>query len=238
MEMFEYDFKNKIVFFAGYPLFTSMEKAGKQPKEKWLANRNKSYYGSKMHFMRSLYRNTLEEEGFEMRYMQELPNAEKERVRRLYKPSVASSGTGVVITMGGGQPQVNAAGGGDSAAYYRSVMRQPDMITIIDTTPLTGDSIAYAIDETTAAMYFPDQLQVKYLRGEEDALYLQRMMQNREPGPPVSHLQLVRNKPIEVLASGAYFEPLDVLAGGYWSWSDKMGNILPFDFKPSAPPKR
>jgi hypothetical protein len=117
-------------------------------------------------------------------------------------------------------------------------MRQPDMLTLVDTARLTGDSIAYAIDETTAAMYFPDQLQVKYLRGLEDALYLQQMMQNREPAPPVSHLRLVRDKPIEVLANGAYFEPLDILAGGYWSWSDKMGNMLPFDFKPTAPPKR
>lgn len=238
LELFEYDFKNKIVYYAGYPLFTSMEKPGKQPREKWLANRNKSYYGSKMHFMRSLYRNTLAAEGFEMHYMQQVPNTEKKRVRQLYQPNTTAAGSGIVISMGGNETSMVPTPKGDSAAYYRSVLRQPDMLTKVDTARLTGDSIAYAIDETTAAMYFPDQLQVTYLRGLEDALYLQQMMENREPGSPVSHLRLVRNKPIEVLANGAYFEPLDILAGGYWSWSDKMGNMLPFDFKPSAPPKR
>ncbi|HSR39141.1 MAG TPA: carboxypeptidase-like regulatory domain-containing protein [Phnomibacter sp.] len=238
MELFEYDFKNKIVYYAGYPLFSSLEKPGKQPREKWLANRNKSYYGSKMHFMRSLYRNTLAEEGFEMHHMQEVPNAEKERVRQLYKPNTSTAGPGIVISMSGNQAQVGPRSNGDSAAYYRSVMRQPDMLTLVDSARLTGDSIAYAVDETTAAMYFPHQLLVKYLRGAEDALYLQQTLQNREAGPPVSHLRLVHDKPIEVLANGAYFEPLDLLAGGYWSWSDKMGNMLPFDFKPTAPPKR
>lgn len=238
LEMFEYDFKKKILFYAGYPLFTSMEKPGKAPKEKWVNNRHQAYYGSKLHFMRSLYRNTLAEEGFEMRSMRQVPNTEKERVRQLYQPATTVSSSGVVISMSGNEIQMAPRPKGDSAAYYRIVMRQPDMLTIVDTALLTGDSVAYGVDETTAALYFPDQLQVKYMRALEHASYLQQTLQNREPGPQVSSLQLVRDKPIEVLANGAYFEPLDILSGGYWSWSDKIGNMLPYDFKPTAPPKR
>lgn len=230
LEMFEYDFEKKILFYAGYPLFTSMEKKGKEPKDRWIKNRNKSYYGSKMHFMRSLYRNTLESEGFEMRYMEQVPNTEKERVKKIYKPTVSSSGT--VIKIGMNQTTAGQNTQTDSAAYYRSILRQPDMLTKIDTTLLTGDSIAFAINETTAGLYFPNLLQVKYLLANEDPTYLKQNLQNRKPGPQVSSLTLVRDKAIEVLANGAYFEPLDVLSDGYWSWSDKMGNMLPFDFKP------
>ena len=231
LEMFEYDFEKKILFYAGYPLFTSMEKNGKEPKEKWIKNRNKSYYGSKMHFMRSLYRNIVESEGFELHYMEQLPNAEKERVKKLYQPTVVSSGAIIKIDMN------NNANTGqntnpDSASYYRRILRQPDMVTKIDTTFLTGDSVAFAINETTAGLYFPKQLQVKYLLADEDPLYLRQNFQNRPPVKQTSTLTLVKDKPIEVLANGAYFEPLDILSGGYWSWSDKMANMLPFDFKP------
>ena len=50
MEDFEVNFKSGVTYFAGYPFFEEMEKN----RKKWQRNRDRSYKGSMMHFVRSL----------------------------------------------------------------------------------------------------------------------------------------------------------------------------------------
>jgi hypothetical protein len=64
---FEIDFKTGLFFYQGYPLFEEMETNRKSLEKKWLRNRQNAYYGSLMHFMRSVYRNKIPEEHFEVR---------------------------------------------------------------------------------------------------------------------------------------------------------------------------
>jgi hypothetical protein len=231
LELFQYDFKTKIFHYAGYPLFEPYEKPGDKPKPRWERNRNTAYYGSKLHFMRSLFRNRLEEDGFEVRFMQRIPNAEKERVRKL-NTVVSDKGNGtIVINMNG---SLSTKMQGDSAAYYRAVLKQPDMLDIIAPAVLPGDSIGYGISESVAGFYFPDYLHITYILAKEDIAYLSNSLQSRTAGPQISTLQMVANRPMEVYADGSYFNPLDILSSGYWAWIERMGNMLPFNFKPTA----
>lgn len=67
LNVFEFNYSKRVFFYQGYPLFTDLEAKNERVKSRWMNNREKAYQGSLMHFMRSLYRNTLEDEGFEMR---------------------------------------------------------------------------------------------------------------------------------------------------------------------------
>ena len=61
---FEFDFNTRMFIYQGYPLFEEMDTKRKGLQKRWLANREDAYYGSLMHFMRSLYRNKLIEQHF------------------------------------------------------------------------------------------------------------------------------------------------------------------------------
>ena len=46
-----------------------------------------------------------------------------------------------------------------------------------------------------------------------------------------SQLVLVNGLPIEIEANGSYYNPADLMSMGYWAWSEKIANMLPFDFE-------
>jgi hypothetical protein len=150
-----------------------------------------------MHFMRSVYRNRLQEEKFLVYRLKKQPNLEKKRVKQLYASGAVqqhrnNTGRGtdmraIVMQPGGGV----AVPGADSSDYYSRVLRQPDEINLLSAQPLPGDSIAYAIDATTAGMDFPDYLQVVYTGKEEPVLYLQQTMQGGKPGYITSQITLL-----------------------------------------------
>jgi hypothetical protein len=84
---FEYNFNTHSLFYEGYPLFQEMETQKKAVKNRWVYNRQVAYYGSMMHFMRCLFRNTLIENGYEVRRLIKTNNKEKERVMPIMNPS-------------------------------------------------------------------------------------------------------------------------------------------------------
>jgi hypothetical protein len=72
LEQFSVDFMSGRSVFMGYPLFTEMHAESKAMELLWEKNREKVYYGSLMHFIRSLYTGQLQSPndfigGFEVR---------------------------------------------------------------------------------------------------------------------------------------------------------------------------
>jgi hypothetical protein len=63
LDSFVYDYTSKIGSFTGYPLFEELKGTDEQ-NEAWKKNRFNSYVGSRLHFMRSWYDSTLNDEGF------------------------------------------------------------------------------------------------------------------------------------------------------------------------------
>ena len=63
LDSFVYYYKNDLNSYRGYCLYTTME-GTELEKKTWAANRQKAYYGSRLHFMRSYYDSSLDEEGF------------------------------------------------------------------------------------------------------------------------------------------------------------------------------
>lgn len=219
MENFHYDFSTRYLLYAGYPFFQNMEGSDRKQRM-WERNRSDVYYGSMMHFMRLLYRNTFLKEGFEVRQLQKKPNDEKQRIRMVYKNSVRDNGNGRIVST------IN----GDSSAYYNHIMSQDDFINIIGKSILPGDSIAYAVDSTIAGMAFEDYLLIIY-KNKNVPVEFMRMFP-KGSNAMMSEITLINNKPIEVLSNGSYFNPQDLLSTGYWAWWEKAATMLPFDYQP------
>jgi hypothetical protein len=63
LDSFSYDYNSNISQYTGYPFFIEMDTT--QPvKEQWIKNRARTYLGSRLHFMTSLYDSTVNDEGF------------------------------------------------------------------------------------------------------------------------------------------------------------------------------
>lgn len=219
LENFRFDFKTRYLLYAGYPFFENMEGSDRK-KRKWEEERENVYYGSMLHFMRAVYRNKIIEEGFEARRLKKILNTEKQRVKMVYKTSVKADGLGRMISA------INR----DSSAYYDNVMGQDDYQNIIGQQILHGDSIAFAIDSTVAGLYFDDYLLITYKQKKVPFEFKQ--LYPRSGDALMSEISLVNGRAVEIQASGSYYNPEDLLSSGYWGWWEKMGTMLPFDYKP------
>jgi len=227
LELFQYDFKTGILLYQGYPLFEKMETKRERKQERWDEKRSKVYYGSQLHFMRSLFRNKVAEQGFEIRKLVKEPNLEKQRIKALYATSIIRKTAGNIVTIE--RPSYFK----DSAAYYENILSQPDEKEIVFPGLLISDSIAYAVNPTTVGLDFTDYLRITYTRIKEDDDYLLQRHINRQAMTPVSLLKLINNQPIQIFADGLYYESLDLLNSGYWAWSEKMATMLPYDYWPA-----
>ena len=221
LQDFKIDFRQHSSFFAGYTLFKDKRNAAKKAVEK---RRRDNYFGSTMHFMRSLYTGKIADEGFQVRRMTRIYNLEKERVRALFKKEF-QLGKDITVASGDQQQQ-------DSSSYYKTLLQQKDYEDVYSPWLLTADSIITASGETARQIYWDHYLAVTYLNGTEAPEYLQYIREARKPIPPFSLLQLQSDQPVTIDASGNWSPPESLVTSGYWSWSDKVGNLLPLDYVP------
>lgn len=233
LKLFEFNYATRIFYFQGYPLFENIETDRKRLLNRWERNRAEAYYGSMMHFMRSLFRNQLIEEGFEIRKLIKISEQEKKRVRNITNSRTYVNGNGSIII----NDSLLGNGNKDSVDYYRKVMRQPEKMAVLINQLLPGDSIAFAIDSFTAGLYFDDHLQVIYKYKQAPDEYVRmNSLSVQSKTPVVSEIFLPKKNAVSVLANGSYFEGLDLITSGYWGWWEKLATMLPFDYKP--PKKR
>lgn len=68
MDSFSYDYATHVSTYSGYPFYEEVDSTDAQ-KQQWKENRMKAYSGSRLHFIRSWYDSTLEEEGFALEWV-------------------------------------------------------------------------------------------------------------------------------------------------------------------------
>jgi hypothetical protein len=131
LEDFTYRFDEKLLLYAGYPLFSEMEGA-KSKQKRWKEARADVYELSFMRFMQSLYRNKLTEDGYQLLLLKRIPNLEKQRwqaKQKLYYDTVQHKKT--IINYESTLPT-------DSLEYFKKVMAQKDPIETILPNTITG----------------------------------------------------------------------------------------------------
>lgn len=76
LDSFVHEYNTEVSLYTGNPLFQEMQSNDLAQVEKWNAARKVAYNGSILHFMRSMYRKKLKEEGFEIQFI--VKNNDKE----------------------------------------------------------------------------------------------------------------------------------------------------------------
>lgn len=236
LENFEVNFKAGSVAYLGYTLYEPMEAGSNNKKITWDEHREKAYYGSVLHFMRSVYSGRLQEEGFEVRRMRRVPNTEKQRIRQFYK------GQTMIISNGGKDisniTMDNAAGTWppDSVKYYNRIMHQPEYFEVYDSVLLNADSLIAAIAGEIKTIYFEDYLFVTYKNAMEEDAYVRSLFPPRKRSLQRSYAFLTGSNGIAIDINGNYFDPQEFITTGYWGWREKMANSLPQDYEPGNNP--
>ncbi len=218
LESFVYNTKTRILSYGGYPVFTEM-KGGNKKTKRWQSNRNESYNGSIMHFMRCLYRNNLEANGFSIYGAKKVLNKEKARLKEIVKKRM-SMGSGGVINMSNMYPP-------DSTDYYQKIMSQEDsLFTILSKVKI--DSIAYAVDSVTAGLFFDNYLMVNYFNKN---ITQQTSAYNHQHENPVqSYIKLLAPEDLLIFANGNFYNSYNLFSEQYWANFEKAARLLPFDF--------
>jgi hypothetical protein len=232
---FEYNQTKSLLFYSGYPFFTPIETTKKGKQNRWEKKRLNAYEGSMMHFMRALYRNKIADEKFEMRKLIKVPNDEKKRIQAIVSNKIkvnVASGKSTIRIGSSGSFNTGENEFSDSSIYYNRILGEPDEKSILINQLLSGDSIAYAHDSTTAALYFTDYLQIIYRGKSEPTEYAKEQMRLDVYKFQESTIQLINNRPVYVTSNGMYHSGTDILSTGFWGWNEKMATMLPFDYKP------
>jgi len=97
---------------------------------------------------------------------------------------------------------------------------------------LSADDIAYALDSTKVIFEFSNKLDITYKGGTTPIEYWNKPFVESKRGYQVSQIELTSGNYIQIVSNGRYYNPLDLLSYGYWAWSEKIANMLPFDYQP------
>ncbi len=238
LEDFEYDFNTGVVSYQGYALFSDLSLTHPAKAARYEQERAKAYQGSLMEFMRAFYVNQLQAGGFEIRSLKKIYNPEKQRAKKMleeiekYKASSVASDSTLEPTDEFGMT-LRSHFNADSIRNFKKQMLEPD--SVVSNQLIDADSVGFAVDSSTAAMYSPDSLQIAYELKMEPAKYKAISKKYKEERFQISQFVFGHQKAVLILNSGYYYSPEDLKITGYWAWWENMATKLPYDYVPSNP---
>jgi hypothetical protein len=204
--------------YQGSRLFEELPGSASQ-KKKWQAKRDRAYYGSAMHFFRSLYQNKLNEEGFEMRRL----SREQDPMR----PSAA------VI-----QKKMQQFNGvmRDSFQYYYNFYNSPKYVhqKIARIPWFSLEVLRQGPQPGLYVITFPEYLYIIYKKREETEAFKDIYRPLDMPNYEVSVLTLFNDPPHALFDSNGIVVGESPLFEGAWS-KPRLSELLPVDYTPSAP---
>lgn len=228
LQNFEYDYRSRIVYFAGFPFFEEM-KASKSKINKWNNKRNTAYYGSSQHFFQSLYQGTSEKEGFVINKLATIGN--KNRL-----PDSVINANIKKLTAGAKAINALTFTKDDSLNYWLKERQKPKAMSVLNRAKVLTDTLVKTYNNDVKLINFSDELLVMYTKEQETeeysntSFYINRAldMSNHQ----VSLVSLLA-PPILFYKSGSIANPRSFLYKGFWAY-EKMADAVPIEFKPIA----
>jgi hypothetical protein len=223
---FELDFNTKSFAFKGYPLFEELKTNKPKEAKKWTQLREETFKGSIRHFIRSLYADELEKNGFEMRKVLTVNNLEKKRATDLINllQDKFSKGDSAIYKID--KDSLDYYFKASNLNYSENKVTLSKLITSNDITYLsnnTSDSLANSV-------YFEGILQVMYLNKKMPYEYIRQTASFTAVDNIRTDIYLRPNKIVYIYQNGSYFSGLDLFTDGYWSWSEKVATMIPSDY--------
>jgi hypothetical protein len=226
LNLFEYNFNTRIVYFSGLPVFEDLKGSGSK-RRTWLKNREIAYAGSPQHFFQSLYRNKVQEEGFIIYKRINVPNpnrpsdsyiaAARARLMRKRKSAIIP---GSIIT--------------DSLTMLQQLQDLPKEYTTLDMSGVSTDTLVKQIYPNMKSINYKDELYIMYTKEEESIGYSNTghyiMRPLTVPNYQISVVQMLKG-PVSFYANGGMHDAKSLLFEGFWAY-EKIGDMVPMDYVP------
>lgn len=205
-----------IISSSGQRLFSELPGTRKQ-KEEWKKKRDMAYYGSAMHFYRSLYTNKLDQEGFQiMKLTRKLnPNRPPEEFiqDKIKKFNDGRHRDSVMYWIGME----------DKSKYYKENLER---------TPLSLDGLLFRTQQPGVfAVDFSDCLYIRYVFKREETVFRDVFQPIDLPNYETTIATIT--KPFFFDTNGVVFGDSAPLYEGTWSKS-KLSDLLPVDYTPTG----
>jgi hypothetical protein len=224
---FEYNLDERSFFYSGYPQFEEMRPKNADEKKRWDKKRKEAYQGSIMHFMRALYHNKLEQEGFEIHQILKVDYPEYKRASNLFKAYSKALKNKEPITISKDSleyyKKASKLGANEYSVMLDQIITKDDLVAPIDT----------SIDATAQFMGFTGWLRVTY-QHKRDPIEYARMTLKRIDRIN-SDINLPNKIGLSIYPNGTYFYGYNLFIEGYWSWWEKLSTHLPTDYQPDLP---
>lgn len=226
LNLFEYNYNTRIVYFAGLPVFEDLKGSGSKRKT-WLKNREIAYAGSPQHFFQALYRNTVQEEGFIIykRIKTINPNRPPDSYlaaarARLMKKVHGQLRPGSLLA--------------DSLSIIQHLEELPKEYATLDMTGVNVDTLVKSIYPNMKTINYKDELYVMYTKEEETIGYSNTghyvMRPLTVPNYEISVIQMLKG-PVNFYANGGMHDSKSLLYEGFWAY-EKIGDMVPMDYIP------
>jgi len=229
LNLFEYNYNTKIVYFAGLPVFEDLKGSGSR-KRNWQKNRDIAYAGSPQHFFQSMYQNKVQQEGFIVykRIMVNNPNRPADEVIAKLKARLIKKIRSTSI-MKIGNAEV------DSLSIVRQMEQMPKQYATLDMSGVSIDTLVKNIYPNMKTINFKDELYVMYTKEEESIGYSNTghyvMRPLSVPNYQISVIHMLEG-PVSFYVNGGMRDSRAVLYEGFWAY-EKIGDMVPIDYLPA-----
>ena len=215
LRQYEYNVVDHNFIITGYPFFTFMT-GSKQQERRWKNNQLLAYEGSLLHFGHAVRQRKLQEDGFELHWVERMPNPNFRETSQTKSALNALKKIPFYQAVRKNNPY-------QEALYASEVQR---FIERVDTNKVDYPDFVVERD-SSLFLHFKNYLQVKYSKSSYS-------WAPGQYGPRISLIFL--DKPsIELDATGRILDPAAVRVEGFWA-SQLLGDLLPLDYQP--PPKK
>jgi hypothetical protein len=222
---FQYNYKTKIVYFEGFPVYEDLP-GSHSKKKKWAKARLMAYNGSSQHFFKSLYDGTSELEGFKIFKVHK-----EENINRPDENLIRQKIKRFSISEFENHRVVN-----DSLNYWFNKKNLPKTISYLDKNPVLTDTLVHSKTNVIKYLDYADILYVIYTK-EKEGLAYQNSFQTKsinitDDSSNQSSMVYLILKPIYFYALGNVYNPRSMLFEGYWAW-EKIADSVSLDYIPN-----
>lgn len=217
---FKSDYINNIISYSGKVLYEEL-KSNKAQAAKWHKKREEAYYGSSMHFFRSLLYGHLGDQGF--------------LIRRLFRKPNPKRPPQLIIQQK--MDKFYAEQNRDSLNYWKGMYDLPKYNETLIREPMNEMEVVRRTNtDGVFAITFPDYLYVTYTKKLDEFKYSDIY----RPLDMVNYLTSIITlyKPYALFdMNGVVISPQSTLYEGAWS-RDKIAELLPVDYAPDTAIKK
>ena len=226
LQNFEYDYRSRIVYFAGFPFFEEM-KGSKSKINKWNKRRNTAYYGSSQHFFQSLYQGKAEKEGFVLHKLATIGNKHRQ-------PDSVINANIKRLTAGTKAINMLTFNKDDSLNFWLKERSKPKAMAVLNKAQVLTDTLVKTYNKDVKSINFTDELFVMYTKEKETEEFSNLGFQvSRAPDMGNFQVSLINllDPPIFFYRNGSVANPRSFLNKGFWAY-EKMADAVPIEFKP------